>query len=79
MDSSQLTERQLDALFERLAPIASYPTKLQKCVDSRAFPGDDDLTALVLVSAADLCSRGYRPKAGTPNFELAARRRSKGC
>lgn len=47
MDSSQLTEKQLDALFERLAPLTSYLAKLRKRVDTRAFPEDDELAKLV--------------------------------
>ena len=47
MRSEQLTEAQLDALFERLRPTLAYLTRLQKRMDKRAFPDDDRLLLLV--------------------------------
>lgn len=47
MDSSNLTEKQLDNLFERLAPLTRYLARLRKRIASRAFPKDDELAVLV--------------------------------
>ena len=47
MHSDQLTQAQLDTLFERLRPTLSYLSRLQKRMDVRAFPDDDRLPLLV--------------------------------
>jgi hypothetical protein len=47
MDSHQLSEAQLDALFERLAPMAGYLSKLRARMYKRGFAPDDELLVLV--------------------------------
>jgi len=47
MRSDQLSQAQLDALFERLRPTAGYLSRLQSRMDNRDFTDDDRLLLLV--------------------------------
>jgi hypothetical protein len=47
MDSRDLSVRQLDALFDKLRPMAYYVAKVRKRMEQKRFPGGDELATLV--------------------------------
>jgi len=47
MDSRDLSVRQLDALFDKLRPMAFYLGKLRQRMEAKRFPEGDELETLV--------------------------------
>jgi hypothetical protein len=47
MDSRDLSEAQLDALFAKLAPMSCYPNKVQDRMFVKGWSQDDELFTLV--------------------------------
>jgi hypothetical protein len=47
MDSRELSVKQLDALFDKLRPMASYLGKLRIRMEQKRFPEGDELATLI--------------------------------
>ncbi len=47
MDSLELSVKQLDALFDKLRPMAFYPGKLRQRMEPRRFAESDELLELL--------------------------------
>jgi hypothetical protein len=54
MNSRDLSVRQLDALFDKLRPMAFYVAKVRKRMEQQQFPESDELATLVRDAEAAL-------------------------
>ena len=54
MDSRDLSVRQLDALFDKLRPMAYYVAKVRKRMELQRFPEGDELATLVREAEASM-------------------------